>query len=84
VGHLPGGGADDFGDDIAVDGAGNVFICGGTLSANFPTAGTPLQRLHGGAVDGFLARLGPSGSSLSFATFWGGNQADRLFQPRSR
>ena len=60
-----GGSADDVGDGIAVDSAGNAYVAGETFSSNFPTAGRPYQgAYHGGdAFDGdaFIAKVGAAG-----------------------
>ena len=44
-----GGSGNDFGDGIAVDASGAVYVAGGTASTNFPTA-TPLQAANGGGA----------------------------------
>ena len=69
-----GGSADDSGNAIAVDGAGDVFIAGGTGSSNFPTQG-PLQSFKG-VVDAYVLELNPTGSALTYSTFLGGTGSD--------
>ncbi len=69
-----GGSADDSGNAIAVDGAGDVFIAGGTGSSNFPTQG-PLQSFQG-VVDAYVLELNPTGSALTYSTFLGGTGSD--------
>jgi hypothetical protein len=52
-----GGSGNDSGNNIAVDGAGNVYLAGGTASTNFPTL-NPLQAANGGGQgDAFVAKL---------------------------
>lgn len=53
-----GGANSDIGQAIAVDPAGNTYVTGSTLSANFPTK-TPL-RAYSGNTDAFVAKLGTS------------------------
>ena len=56
---------------VAVDGAGNAYVGGGTSSADFPaTRGAFQERLAGG-VDGFVAKISAAGS-LVYATYLGG------------
>jgi hypothetical protein len=71
-----GGTGTDVGMGISIDSAGNAYIVGETGSANFPTAGSPLQGTKGGVKDAFIAKLNPSGSALVFSTFLGGNGND--------
>ena len=56
-----GGSGDDSGQAIAIDGGGNAYVAGDTLSLNFPTAGVPFQKTyHGGSAydgDAFVAKL---------------------------
>ena len=42
-----GGGGDDYGYGIAVDGSGNAYVTGYTDSSNFPTL-NPYQTYQGG------------------------------------
>jgi hypothetical protein len=75
------GGSDgDSGADIAVDSTGAAYVTGVTRSLDFPTR-SPLQSTlnPGGdeAVDAFVAKLSPDGSSLAYATYLGGNGFDQ-------
>ncbi|CAN5243666.1 hypothetical protein BH11PSE14_BH11PSE14_14630 [soil metagenome] len=54
-----GGAGDDFGNDIAVNTAGDAFITGQTSSTNFPTA-SARQASNGGSSDAFVARISTS------------------------
>ncbi len=70
------GGSDgDQGDGIAIDSAGNAYITGLTRSLDFPTVGT-FDSTLGGPVDAFVAKLNPSGTSLLYATYLGGEGTD--------
>jgi hypothetical protein len=56
---------------VAVDGAGNAFVAGGTSSTNVFPVLNPLQPAYGGSfTDGFLAKFDPGGRLL-FSTFGG-------------
>ncbi len=72
-----GGGNDDYGFDIAVDGAGSVYVTGLTVSNNFPTTpGAFDTSNNGGNGDAFVAKLNSAGSDLVYATFLGGSDSD--------
>jgi hypothetical protein len=72
---LLGGSGADNGNSVAVDGAGNAWVVGTTTSTNFP-----LKNPYRGALspgrDAYVAKLDPSGSSLLFSTYFGGNGED--------
>jgi len=72
-----GGDANDSGDSLAVDAAGEAHVGGRTNSA----AGFPLidaqQPVFGGVGDGFVARLSASGT-FEYATYLGGSARDRI------
>jgi uncharacterized repeat protein (TIGR01451 family) len=52
-----GGGLDDRGLGIIVDGAGNAYVTGVTDSANFPTSGGAFQTALGSIPDAFIAKI---------------------------
>lgn len=69
-----GGSASDQPTGIAVDSTGNVYVAGYTSSANFllTTIGAPSTN----ANHAFVAKLDPTGSSLVYADYVGGNGED--------
>jgi Beta-propeller repeat len=69
-----GGGGDDKALALALDGSGNVYLTG-EASEGFPTTPGAFQRTHGGDVDSFAAKVGPTGG-LAFSGFLGGPQHD--------
>jgi hypothetical protein len=72
-----GGGSDDGGDGIAIDGAGSVYVAGETRSTDFPTTAGAAQTTHaGGFLDAFVAKLNATGSGLVFSTYLGGTGQD--------
>ena len=66
-----GGSNNDLGTGIVVDAAGNAYITGDTLSADFPVA-SAVQATFGGQTDAFVTKLSPSGA-IVFSTFLGGS-----------
>jgi hypothetical protein len=73
-----GGSGDDHGHAIAVDLAGNAYVCGPTQSTNFPTA-SPLQAASGGGLDAFVAKLNATGTVLVHSTYLGGSSDDASY-----
>ena len=71
-----GGNHTDAGFDIAVDAAGSAHVVGITQSTNFPTAHARQPFLRG-FNDVFVAKLSPSGSSLVYSTYLGGNAKEQ-------
>ena len=67
-----GGAGNEHAAGIAVDRSGNVYVAGGTYSANFPLV-APIQAINGGSQDAFVAKLAPSGSPILYSTYLGGN-----------
>jgi Tol biopolymer transport system component len=68
-----GGSGSDEGNGIAVDGAGNAYLTGATMSTDFPTRQAPD---FGGVQDAYVAKLSADGTTLVYATYIGGNAAD--------
>src|SRR6266404_5101104 len=75
-----GGSGQDGGASIAVDGAHNAYITGGTSSTNFPvTPGAfqtacPLNCRY--STHAFVTKVNATGSALSYSTYLSGNFAE--------
>jgi hypothetical protein len=73
-----GGGGDDRGRGIVVDGANSAYVTG-LASSGFPTTAAAFDTTHNGGDDAFVTKLNPSGSARIYSTFLGGSSADRGF-----
>jgi hypothetical protein len=73
-----GGSANDEARAIAIDGAGHAYVAGVARSPDFPTR-NPFRATRSGASDAFVAKLGPSGTTLVYSTYLGGSADERAF-----
>jgi len=71
-----GGSGHDSGNGIAVDGWGNAYVAGETISYNFPVANA-FQSSNQGRQDAFALKLNAPGSALVWSTYLGGYGDDR-------
>jgi len=71
-----GGGGDDHGTGITVDGAGNAYVLGATASSTFPTSTGAAQSAYGGNNDVFVTKLNAAGNGLVYSTYLGGSGDD--------
>jgi len=67
----------EWGQSIAVDGAGNAYVIGNTSSTDYPTA-NPFQSANAGGVssyggDLFVSKINAAGSALVYSTYLGGS-----------
>lgn len=79
-----GGSSDEFeygygGGAIAQDFHGGLFVCGHTLSDDFPTASADQDEFGGGHCDAFITKVNSDGSGLQFSSYIGGSDYDRAF-----
>ncbi len=72
-----GGNGTESGAGIAVDGSGNAYITGSTISTEttFPVAAGP-DLTHNGGYDVFVAKVNAAGTGLVYCGFIGGDGAD--------
>jgi hypothetical protein len=70
-----GGEGDDYGNCIAVNGSGNVFVAGFTASPDFPTQSPYQLTLHGWG-DAYIVEFSNSGNGLIYGSYFGGGEAD--------
>ncbi len=72
-----GGYSNDFGKSIAIDGSGNVYVTGETVSPNFPTTeGAYAAAYKSGFKDIFVSKFNNQLSSLAASTLLGGDAHD--------
>jgi len=64
--------------DMNVDTSGNIYITGGTESANFPVTPGAYDTTHNGWYDVFVMKFNPDGD-LIWSTFVGGPNYDRAY-----
>jgi len=69
-----GGNNIEYGYGIAVDGSGNAYVTGHTHSTDFPTQ-YPYQT-NQDTTDAFVTKISPSGNSLVYSTYLGGDNID--------
>ena len=65
----------EIGTGAAVDANGNVLLSGTTAANDLPTVNA-YQSTFGGTDDAFAAKLNPTGSSIIYSTYLGGNNTD--------
>lgn len=71
-----GGGNLDRATSIAIDSSGNAYLAGYTTSTDFPTTSGAYQTSNAGNTDAFVTKLDPTGNTLVYSTYLGGNGID--------
>ncbi|GAA4350553.1 hypothetical protein GCM10023185_08390 [Hymenobacter saemangeumensis] len=79
AGLLGGSGADAAYSIQLEPGTGDVYVAGGTLSADFPVTGGAYQATRSGDVDGFVVRILQSGSRITRSTYLGTSAYDQAY-----
>ncbi|GAA4350718.1 hypothetical protein GCM10023185_08750 [Hymenobacter saemangeumensis] len=76
---LLGGSGPDAAYSLQLNAAGDLFVAGGTGSSNFPVTPGAYQPALGGNIDGFVARISASGSTLLRSTYLGTSAYDQAY-----
>jgi len=75
-----GGNNMDFGGDLQLDAAGNIFVVGTTSSTNFPVTANnifgSLRSTNSGGNDAFVTVISSDWATLLYSTYLGGNAND--------
>ncbi|MEO8067685.1 MAG: gliding motility-associated C-terminal domain-containing protein [Flavobacteriales bacterium] len=74
-----GGSGTDSGYGVQFDSNGQVFVTGGTTSANLPLGGTPFNGAFSGTTDGYIVRYNAAGTSRLSATYLGTAAYDQSY-----
>lgn len=74
-----GGSGNDNGLGVQISSNGDVYMTGGTQSANLTMAGTPFINAAQGGVDGYIVRYDPSGAQLLSTTYLGTTAFDQSY-----
>ncbi len=75
-----GGSNNDAGNGLFVTPTSEVYVTGGTTSANFPgTTGGHQATNQGGSSDGFLTRINAAGNAIMQSTYIGTSSYDNVF-----
>jgi hypothetical protein len=72
-----GGFLEDYGSGVAIHPSlGHTYLCGTTISPNFPLLGPYQNSLLGNATDCFVAKFDMPSSALFYSTYLGGTEDD--------
>lgn len=58
--------------DLTLDGAGNIYLTGQTVSPNYPILNAFQPTLRGNDADAFVTKMNPDGTGLIYSTYLGG------------
>lgn len=73
-----GGTSDDSALGVDLDGAGNIYLAGGTGSSNFPVK-NPFQSQLSDFDDAFVLKLSPDGKQILYSSYLGGRLGDAAY-----
>lgn len=70
---------DDSRGEVILDGAGNIYIAGSTLSQDFPMVGNGFQTSNAGNQDGCIVKLNANLTNVIWSSYIGGGDDDAAY-----
>lgn len=67
--YLGGSKSSDYATGIAIDSSGSAYVTGSADGAGFPVSTTAYQKAPSSGGGAFVAKLGPTGNTLVYATY---------------
>ncbi|MCX6182145.1 MAG: gliding motility-associated C-terminal domain-containing protein [Bacteroidetes bacterium] len=74
-----GGSDDDAAYSMQFDSKNDIYISGGTSSANFPTSAGVLNKNYLGGIDGFITHISAGGNTIKASTYLGTSSYDQCY-----
>lgn len=74
-----GGSNNDAAYSIAFDDSSNLYLCGGTVSTDFPITPNGIDPLINGGVDGFIMKINSSRDTILNSTYFGTQAYDQTY-----
>ena len=74
-----GGSKNDAAYGVVLDNNDNVYVTGGTTSANFPTTAGTIQPAYKDSIDGFITKIDKNGGSILSSTYFGSTAYDQSY-----
>ncbi|MEX1241185.1 MAG: PKD domain-containing protein [Cyclobacteriaceae bacterium] len=78
-GTFIGGTGTDAAHTLKFDSLNNIFLAGGTTSANFPITNGAYQPVYAGQVDGWIAKVASDGSAILHSTYTGTGAYNQIY-----
>ncbi len=72
-----GGSGIDYHNDMSVNGAGEVIVCGETVSTDYPFV-SGYDNVKAGSTDAYVTKFNSSGTGLVYSTYVGGGGNDQF------
>ena len=74
-----GGSNDDATYSIAIANNNDIYVTGGTLSANFPVTSLANKTSYSGDNDGYISHISEDGNTLAHSTYFGSSNYDQSY-----
>ena len=74
-----GGSKNDAAYGVVLDKSNNVYVTGGTTSADFPTTAGTIQPVYKDSIDGFITEIDKNGGAILSSTYFGSKWYDQSY-----